>query len=432
MRKLLTIILAITGYLTASSVICNGIQWHDENGRPVSAHGANIVFDNGKYWLFGEYKTDSANVFTGFSCYSSENLTDWHFERIVLSTQPNGIMGPNRVGERPKVLRCPSTGEYIMLIHSDNLRYKEPCVAYATSPTINGKYTFRGPLLYKGKTIRKWDIGSFVDDDGTGYLLVHHGHIYRLSDDYHSVDSCLINGLTGSGESPAMFKKDGVYYWLSSHTTSWERNDNMYHTATSINGPWTFRGSFAPEGSLTWNSQCSFVLSLPDGTPMYMGDRWSFPRQHTAATYVWLPLTTDGYNLSIPEYWQFWDPATINPVTIPMTKIADGWTGNHPGDTHSVAVKGGRVAICGETNDHSAYADICITAANGDTIVNTCVDFYSLVAAEDVRYISPKLPDGNYTLTVTVSEMKSNWSDKKRNKYGSKGYMVKITKICSL
>ena len=86
--------------------IGSGIQWHDEQGRPVSAHGANIVYDQGRYWLFGEYKTDSANVFTGFSCYSSSNLCNWRFERIVLRTQADGIMGPSRVGERPKVLRC--------------------------------------------------------------------------------------------------------------------------------------------------------------------------------------------------------------------------------------------------------------------------------------------------------------------------------------
>lgn len=431
MKKLLFIAAATVSCLIATSdeLIRNGIQIHDQSGLPVSAHGANIVADGGKYWLFGEYKTDSANLFTGFSCYSSENLTDWKFERIVLETQPDGIMGPGRVGERPKVLRCPSTGEYVMLMHSDNLRYKDPCVAYATSPTINGVYTFQGPLLYKGKPIRKWDIGSFMDDDGKGYLLVHHGYIYRLADDFHSVDSCLMNGMPNSGESPAMFKKDGIYYWLSSHTTSWERNDNMYSTATSLGGPWTYQGTFAPEGSLTWNSQCSFVLTLPDGTPMYMGDRWSFPRQRTAATYVWLPLTTDGLQLSIPEYWQFWNPSTVKPAQPQMEQLSGAWTGSTPGDTYTAKINGGRTAICGKTNDHSGYADITITDEKNDTAVNTCVDFYSLSPAEDVRYITPELPDGSYTMTISVSPMKPNWSDKKRNVYGSKGHQISITSI---
>ena len=93
-----------------SKAIVSGVSWYDQHGETVSAHGANIIRDGGKYYLFGEYKTDSANVFKGFSCYSSDNLTDWHFEGIVFDQQPDGRMGPDRVGERPKVLRYTATG----------------------------------------------------------------------------------------------------------------------------------------------------------------------------------------------------------------------------------------------------------------------------------------------------------------------------------
>ena len=40
---------------------------------------------------------------------------------------------------------------------------------------------------------------------------------------------------------------------------------------------------------------------------MFMGDRWSYPHQASAATYVWMPLQVDGTKISIPEYWQAWD-----------------------------------------------------------------------------------------------------------------------------
>lgn len=53
--------------------------------------------------------------------------------------------------------------------------------------------------------------------------------------------------------------KDGIYYLLTSHTTSWERNDNYYYTAPSPEGPWENQGMFCPEGTLTYNSQCTFV-----------------------------------------------------------------------------------------------------------------------------------------------------------------------------
>lgn len=413
--------------------IRNGIQWQDDRGEPVSAHGANILYDKGKYWLFGEYKTDSANVFTGFSCYSSSDLANWKFERLVFKSQPDGRMGPRRVGERPKVLKCPTTGEYVMLMHSDNLQYKDPCVCFATSPTINGEYTFRGPLLYKGEPICKWDIGSFMDDDGCGYLLVHHGQIFRLSDDFHSADSLMVTGVKGTGESPAIFKKNGIYYWLSSRTTSWERNDNMYFTSRSLFGPWTPQGEFCPKGTLTWNSQCSFVLMLPDGTPMYMGDRWSFPRQYTAATYVWLPMQADGERLTIPKYYEIWNPTTGRQGQTEGRPIANAWRGQKPGDAMRLKVEGGcRIAIYGDTDSSSCYADVVVRGQNGERVVETSIDFYSKVPASGLRWLSPILPSGTYTLEIKVSAMKPNWTDKTRTQYGSTDYQVKISQVAAV
>jgi hypothetical protein len=43
--------------------------------------------------------------------------------------------------------------------------------------------------------------------------------------------------------------------------------------------------------------------------------------------------------------------------------------------------------------------------------------------------LSPVLPKGKYTLTVTVMEERSNWSDKRGTGYGSKGYFVTLDKV---
>lgn len=417
---------------TKKHVIISGITWYDQNSEPVSAHGANIIRDGGKYYLFGEYKTDSANVFTGFSCYSSDNLSDWRFESIAFSQQSDGRMGPNRVGERPKVLRCPATGEYVMLMHTDDMRYKDPCVCYATSNTVTGPYKFQGPIMYRNKPVRRWDIGSFADDDGHAYLLVHHGTIYRLAPDFHSLDSCLMDGVKGAGESPAMMKKDGIYYWMSSHTTSWERNDNMYWTATSLAGPWTYKGEFCPKGSLTWNSQCSFILHLDNDTYMYMGDRWSFPRQRSAATYVWQPLTVGNGTISIPNYMEAWNPETGKEVQLSGKSLGKKWISSTIGDCLTIPVKGGRIAISGITDDSSSYADITIRNRKGQTVFCGTADFYSKIPSSGIRFISPTLPKGNYTLEVRVADMKPNWTDKTRTLYGSKGYKVEITDIINV
>ena len=92
-------------------IVNNGIPWFDDRGEIVNAHGACIVEENGRYYLFGEYKSDKSNAFPGFSCYSSDDLVNWKFERVVLPMQSSGILGPDRVGERVKVMKCPSTGD---------------------------------------------------------------------------------------------------------------------------------------------------------------------------------------------------------------------------------------------------------------------------------------------------------------------------------
>lgn len=151
------------------------MPWFDEHGNIVNAHGACIVEEKGRYYLFGEWKSDESNAFPGFSCYSSDDLVNWKFERIVLTVQPDGILGPNRVGERVKVMKCPSTGEFVMFMHADDMGYKDPYIGYATCKTINGEYQLQGPLLYQGKPVQRWDMGTFQDTDGKGYLLIHHG-----------------------------------------------------------------------------------------------------------------------------------------------------------------------------------------------------------------------------------------------------------------
>lgn len=406
--------------------------WFDEHGNIVNAHGACIVEEKGRYYLFGEWKSDESNAFPGFSCYSSDDLVNWKFERIVLTVQPDGILGPNRVGERVKVMKCPSTGEFVMFMHADDMGYKDPYIGYATCKTINGEYQLQGPLLYQGKPVQRWDMGTFQDTDGKGYLLIHHGPIYRLSDDYQSIEMEVAH-VKGSGESPAMFKKDGIYYMLYSNLTSWEKNDNFYFTAPKIEGPWTKQGLFCPEGTLTYNSQSTFVFPLKRGNdivPMFMGDRWSYPHQASAATYVWMPMQVNGTKLSIPEYWQCWDFNTLKPVDIlrkgkrvsmKNIKPAVGWTENRgcfvsnaKGSVLAVPFRGTHVAVVGKSDSHSGYARVSVLNAKKDTVYSSLVDFYSKYSEKAIRIMTPEMEKGNYTLLVEVTGIKPVWTDKSK------------------
>lgn len=444
---LLSVSLVTAGVKTSSSIVRNGVPWFDNNGKIVNAHGACIVRDSGKYYLFGEYKSDTSNAFPGFSCYSSTDLVNWTFERVALPMQKDGIMGPNRVGERVKVMKCPSTGEYVMLMHSDDLGYRDPFIAYATSPTINGEYTFHGPLLYQGKPIKRWDMGTFQDTDGTGYLLIHHGMIFRLSKDYKSAEE-LLPHIDGMGESPAMFKHKGIYYMLTSNLTSWEKNDNFYLTAPSIRGPWTKQGLFCPEGTLTYASQTTFVFPLVEGNdtiPMFMGDRWSYPHQASAATYVWMPMKVEGSKLSIPTYWQSWNINTlkqVNPldggVEIGNIRLSPkaNWTKEggvlkslKKGSSACVTFTGRQVAVTGITNRHSGYAEVNIYNAKKKKIYTSLVDFYSKNPDDAVRFMSPVLPQGTYTFEVVNLEDYPVWTDKSKARFGSDNSYITLKKF---
>lgn len=411
----------------AQKDIVNGVAWYDADGNIINSHGSGIIHDKGRYWLFGEYKSDSSNAFPGFGCYSSNDLVNWRFERIVLPVQKDGLMGPERVGERVKVMRCPATGKYVMFMHSDDLGYNDPYTAIAVSDSVNGDYQFVGPLLYNGNPIRKWDIGVFQDDDGKGYLLIHHGPIYRLSDDYLCAESVMPNPPAQSGESPTMMKYRGIYYIMYSNLTSWERNDNFYYTSASIEGPWTKQGLFCPEGTLTYNSQCTYILPVVHGndtTFMYMGDRWSYPHQASCATQVWLPLTVKAYRLSIPDYWNVWNPNRWKKSEIKGKKAGMPFISNKKDDSCSFTAKGKKIAIYGHTDSNGGYGRITIMDSKGNECLTTFIDFYSLVPEDGIRFVSPTLPKDNYTVTISVTGDQPVWYDKAKHRFGSHDYFV--------
>ena len=94
-----------------------------------------------------------------------------------------------------------------MYMHVDTLGYVNAFVGYATAKKITGPYEFQGSLLFSGKAIRKWDMGTFQDLDGAGYVLVHGGDIYKLSDDYKSITEQVNEAMEKGYESPAMFRE---------------------------------------------------------------------------------------------------------------------------------------------------------------------------------------------------------------------------------
>ncbi len=446
-------------------IIWNGVPWFDQDGDVVNAHGACIVMEGGVYYLFGEYKTNDENRYNGFSCYSSHDLGEWKYEGMALAPDAGSLLGPGRIGERVKVVKSAKTGKYIMLMHTDNLTYSDPCIGVAVCDTVNGSYTFVGPLLYKGEKVRKWDMGTFVDDDGRAYLLTHEGNIYRLNGECTEAEELVAEGIAPGGESPAMCRYQGKYYIMFSNKTSWERNDNYYLTADDISGPWTMKGLFCPRGSLTYNTQCSYIFDCQtaDGTvKMYLGDRWSYPRQASAATLVMLPLEFEDGTMRISRYMQAWHPyggsqwQEPEPRTFEFHSDVKGEEAQvvfEVLDAHEQAadfvpasggrsyafgsaygsgvpaygtVCGGRIVLFGSASDQGGYCRVQIIDREERRVNESVIDFYSAVPMKGIRYVSPRLGSGEYMLCVTVLGEGGEWFKKDGTRYGSKGCRVDI------
>ncbi|KAF6815910.1 glycosyl hydrolase family 43 protein [Colletotrichum musicola] len=288
------------GSAQAALSIVPGSTWTATNtGEHVQAHGNGIIEENGVYYMIGEEKTGGAS-FQAVNCYSSTNLIEWSFEgQLISRTEEAGDLGPNRIIERPKVIKNDSTGKYVLWLHIDSSDYKDARVGVATSDSVCGTYeyirSFR-PLGFQSR-----DIGVYKDDDGKAYLLTedreYGTRIMKMTDDYLDIEEITF-GWEYFAESPALVKRNGYYYIFGSHLTGWNPNDNVYSFAESLSGPWSNWTEFAPVGTNTYSSQVSYVLPLGNDKAVYMGDRWHSTNL-AASTYIWLPLNFDGTTVTL-------------------------------------------------------------------------------------------------------------------------------------
>jgi len=316
---------------TISGELAAGVAFMDTDGQRVNAHGGGIIREGDTYYLHGEMfsSTSTDNDFIGFSMYSSKDLATWKNEGVILPQQAKDELGPMRKGERPHIIKCPSTGEFVLYAHAASEDYQmDREVVFATSATVNGKYAYQGPLTNAGGTKAEHsDMSAYADDTGA-YVVTESGVVYTLATDCHSWVSSksfsAVNGDSGGSESPTIFKAGTTYYWIGSYKTGWRANNNFYSTAPAMNGPWTYQGYVAPvtdpsndiSDQRTWLSQSTWVQPVAGckGTVyLYWGDHWDGNQDTTApgkhnylATFVFQPLVFDGTKISLPTYLATW------------------------------------------------------------------------------------------------------------------------------
>jgi len=325
----------------AQQVVNNGSQFTTTTGGQIDAHGGGVVKVGNYYYFLGENRNPDYS-FRAVSMYRSTDLRNWEFRNDVLRSSSATELNVANI-ERPKIIYNESTRKYVMWAHKENGRdYGEARVIVATSDTIDGNYTFLGsfrPLNYDSR-----DMTLFKDTDGAAYLIsaadVNYDlNIYKLSADYTKIDS-LVKVLDGfHREAPALMKRNGVYFMVTSGATGWNPNRAAYFTATSMAGPWTGPTYFGHE--TTYNSQSTFILPVQGSQTtsyLYMGDRWGPPTGQAVndSTYVWLPLV-------FPSNTSLDFGATTSQITINTSTGAV--TGGSP-NTQLVRAQVGHSGLC--------------------------------------------------------------------------------------
>jgi beta-xylosidase len=210
--------------------------------------------------------------------------------------------------------------EFLPFNISEELREKEVPSLTATR-TFTGGSLDESPdslLLFKrdlhrGQMAR--DMTLFVDDDGKAYHIYASEenstlHIAELSDDYMGYTGKYGRFFVGRFmEAPALFKRNGKYYFIGSGCTGWAPNAARAAWAPSIWGPWQETGNPAVgEGSeITFDSQSTYVIPVAGKNDAFIfaGDRWN-PANPIDGRYVWLPVRFEG-NKIVLEWLERWD-----------------------------------------------------------------------------------------------------------------------------
>jgi hypothetical protein len=88
----------IAGFLFTSLAsgkwIAPGGRWKDTDGNTINAHAGSVTWDHvtGKYFWFGEYKTEEQEEGGGVRVYSSDDLGTWQFHGLALGIYESVVL----------------------------------------------------------------------------------------------------------------------------------------------------------------------------------------------------------------------------------------------------------------------------------------------------------------------------------------------------
>lgn len=358
-RPLLLALLSVSAITLAAQTRMpagmSGGEWPDNGGTHINAHGGNIIRGKGVYYWYGESRSDDGRSL-GVSCYTSRDLRRWKARGLVMpvSEDPGSDIADGCIIERPKVVYCAKTRQYVMWFHLElkgrGYAAARCGVAVASKPLGPFRLVRSGrvnpgifPIGFSRPDtadlrrqlaradLRAWspqwlaqvergmifmrDLGGgqmsrdmtiFVDDDGKAYHIYSSEEnmtlqIAQLTDDFTAHNGTYVRvAAGGQNEAPAIFKHGGVYWMVTSGCTGWAPNAARLFRARNILGPWEqlpnpCRGEGAGN---TFGAQGCYILRVPTaaGRRLFGGAEYVFmadiwnPGRLSASRHLWLPI----------------------------------------------------------------------------------------------------------------------------------------------
>lgn len=272
-----------------------GKVWLDTEGKPIQAHGFQVIYKDGKYYWYGEDKTHTLfgtnRMFGGVRCYSSDDFYNWKDEGLIVTpdTDPASPLHHCQKLERPHILYCQKTGKYVCWLKSQS---NDGHFVILQAESFLGPYSYVRSLKPNGFAVGDFDM--YADPEtGKGYVWFERPHweqiCAELSDDYLDVNGNYSEHFVGqtpplTREAVSHFIMDGRHYIFTSGTTGYTPNPSEVAVFDDYHGEYKVLGDphIGDEYAHSFCSQITSVIKIP-GKNLYvaMADRWM---PHTCKT----------------------------------------------------------------------------------------------------------------------------------------------------
>lgn len=310
------------------ATIRNDVFWDTADGQPLYSQGGGVfrftdaATGRGRYYWYGvrykgamEYRADpTATVdnaaFDGVTCYSSDNLVDWHYEGDVFTRAEADSHGRATWVGRLGVAYMRETGKYALFVQHANSDGVGVLMALSDAPAGRFRWHRRKDMTPIIGTPNTGDQTVFTDEDtGRSYLIYSYGrgrnriYVSEIGMRGDSVDlmDCTQVFHGASREGNCMFKYKGKYYMCASNIYGWDGSYAYWLVADDIRGPYLPANDMQVmdgcEADYAHVSQTGFfytVRGTERETVVYCGDRWADFAGNGLGYNQWVPLSFDG------------------------------------------------------------------------------------------------------------------------------------------